>query len=223
VEEIMTKCITLITSVFLLTALQASALGQGAPPPPAKKQDPLRLLQDALAKLEKLEAGLTGKKKMGRKQLDRLGLDVKEVRLQIREFLMDVEDKKTLVPASKCCPCETVETDTGGEEAGDGQLPEEVEVLPMADEQFEELLASLKYQGFADDRLAVLSAAVKESHMTVAQTRKLLTQFSFPDDKLSALRLLKPVIVDSENVFQLYGSFVHSSDKEEARKILEAE
>lgn len=204
-------------------ALSAAAFAQGVPRHPAKKRVPMPLLKDAMAKLDKIEARLGKAKKMNAKQLKRLKLEVKEVRLQVREFLVDVEDRKVLLPAYECCPCAVVDgTDPGGENPDGGEAVEQVEVTPMAAERFEQLLGSLADQGFADDRLAVLATAVEQNYFTVAQAIDLLKQFSFPDDKLSALKLLKPILVDYDNVYQLYGSFVHSSDKEEAKKILEA-
>jgi len=92
---------------------------------------------------------------------------------------------------------------------------------PMTPEQFAALIAALGEQGFADDKLTVLSEASKRAHFTVAQTRELLSQFSFPDDKLAALQFLKKRISDVDNLYQLYGAFVHSSDKAEAKRILE--
>jgi hypothetical protein len=67
-----------------------------------------------------------------------------------------------------------------------------------------------------------LQTAAKNSWFTVDQVKSLLKAFSFPDDKISALRMVAKALVDPENSFLLYGSFVHSSDKEEAKKILEA-
>ncbi len=114
----------------------------------------------------------------------------------------------------------------GGHEVVEGhpieEIPEEAIVEPLSGQSFDALLVALKEQGFADDKLSVLQTAAKNSWFTVDQVKGLLKMFSFPDDKISALRMVSKTIVDPENSFLLYGSFVHSSDKEEAKKILEA-
>jgi len=224
-------------SLVTLVAFASLCAGQGRGPKrphPAKKRVPINLLKDSLKKLEKMEERLGARKKMNRKQIASLKVDVKEVKLQIREFLMDIENRKAMLPAYECCPCNgkngkveiSVNVNSGEEGKptpvdNPNDKPEEV-FEPMTDTQFSHLVAALKEQSFADDKLTVLSEAAKVSYFQVAQVRALLKQLSFPDDKLQALRVLNPRIADRENTYQIYGSFVHSSDKDEAKKILEA-
>jgi hypothetical protein len=226
-----------ILSAALLFVLALPAAAQGRKPHkahPARKRVPINLLKDSLKKLEKMEERVASRKKMNRKQLDTLKVDIKEVKLQIREFLMDIENRKAALPAYECCPCQgdkgTLEINVniqGGDPTGTNPVetppePTTERFDPMTDTQFTHLLSALREQSFADDKLTVLAEAAKAAHFSVGQIKGILKQLSFPDDKLEALRLLEPRIADRENIYQVYGSFVHSSDKDEAKKILEA-
>lgn len=224
-------------SVAMLFAFASLAAAQGRKPHkthPAKKRVPISLLKDSLSKLEKMEERVGSRKKMTRKQLNALKVDIKEVKHQIREFLMDIENRKAMLPAYECCPCQgnkgklEINVNVQGTEPGNivpvGTPPEPPaeKFDPLTETQFSHLVSALKEQSFADDKLTVLSEAAKASHFSVGQLKGILKQLSFPDDKLQALRLLEPRIADRENIYQIYGSFVHSSDKDEAKKILEA-
>lgn len=227
---------TCILALSLSLAIPALAQGRGTPKGhPAKKRLPLNALKKSLHKLEVLEAKLAKQNKMGKKGLTAATLEVKEIKLQIREFLMDVENRKHHLPAYECCPCDVKAQPTEGKlevtvniQGNPGQPlppdhplpPTEFIGDPIADGDFGGLLMALKEQGFADDKLTVLQDAANHAFFTVAQVKTMLKLFSFPDDKLSALRTVKSHIVDPQNNYQLYGSFVHSSDKDEAKQIL---
>jgi hypothetical protein len=47
-----------------------------------------------------------------------------------------------------------------------------------------------------------------------------IRRLSFSSDKLRALELLAPRMVDRQNAFKIYDAFTFSSDKEKARAIL---
>ena len=220
-----------VVPVFMFAASAALAQGR-APSHPAKKRIPFNLLKDAIQKLDKAEALLAGKK-VSKKKARGIAMEIKEARLQIKEFLVDVESRKQMLPAYECCPCRgklaakagTEGEKDGAEQPGDGdgaaEEPKQEVGTAMPEPRFAALLQSLGEQGFADDKLTVLTSAVKDNYFTVNEVRRLLVVFSFPDDKLAALRLLKDRITDPDNAFKIYSSFIHSSDKDEARKILE--
>jgi hypothetical protein len=213
----------------LLFSVSVSAQGR-KPEPTAKKRIPFNLLKEAQARVERAEEKLAQGKKLSSKDRDAVLLELKEARLQIKEFLLDVENRKEMLPAYDCCPCAGVRKE-GREEDRDGKtepgpevpLPPAPEVKPMEDARFAKLMEAVGSEGFSDDKLKVLSSGAKDQAFSVAQVKGLLAQLSFPDDKLAALRILKGKIVDKENVFEIYGAFVHSSDKDEAKKILEAQ
>ncbi len=214
--------------VFAASAVYAQGR---VPAHPAKKRIPFNLLKDAIQKLDKAESKLTGKKKLNRKKAKTVAMEIKEARLQIKEFLIDVESRKQMLPAYECCPCKGKKGEGGkkgeedGKEGAEGtegaEEPKQEMGTAMPEPQFAALLQSLGEQGFADDKLSVLTTAAAENYFTVNEVRRLLVVFSFPDDKLAALKLVKGRITDPDNGFKIYSSFIHSSDKDKARKILE--
>jgi len=222
----------LVVMVMAVLSPAWSVAQDRSPRPPEKKRIPFNLLKDAADRMEAIEAIAKKGKKASARELEEAALGLREARLQIKEFLIDTESRKEMLPAYDCCPCKggrpgeenvvtiKVETVPGTETQPTPPTPV---LKPMDEARYSKLLGALNEQGFADDKLSVLSTAAKDQTFTVVQVKGILAQFSFPDDKLSALRMMKGRIVDKENVFQLYGAFVHSSDKDEAKKILEGE
>jgi len=66
----------------------------------------------------------------------------------------------------------------------------------------------------------VLRDGARDDNFLVSQTKALLEQFSFSNDKLEAVRILWPRVLDRNNSFLLYEAFPFSSDKEKLRKII---
>ena len=94
---------------------------------------------------------------------------------------------------------------------------------PMGREEFDHALAELQSHGFASERMEVLSRLSRLGWFAVDQARRLLEAFPFGKDRLEALELLAPRLVDPENHFRLYEAFTFESDKKQARRILSAQ
>jgi len=214
--------------------MAAPALAQRADHTKLPPQLPLPLLKQADENLQKAEEMVKADPRMGKKERKRLLREIEDARSNVQEFLEQAADQKGMLPAWDCCPCRekrdgkdgkvevtvNIQGVPGPQPVDPMPVEQVVEVFPMTQQQLDALVAAMGEQSFSDDKLAVVTEAMKEAYVTVAQVRKLLDQLSFPDDKLQALRLLKGRITDPENKFQLYGAFVHSSDKDEAKKIL---
>lgn len=91
---------------------------------------------------------------------------------------------------------------------------------PLSDRDFRILMGALARESFANDKLRVLEQSASTSYFLVAHVQQILADFSFPADRLKAVRILRPRIVDTNNFVQLYGSFEFPRDKEELRRIL---
>lgn len=94
---------------------------------------------------------------------------------------------------------------------------------PMARDDFEAALASVESHGFAGERLDVVAELAQRNWFVVEQARRVIESFSFGKDRLQALELLAPRIVDPQNNFRLYEAFTFESDKTQARRILSAQ
>ena len=100
--------------------------------------------------------------------------------------------------------------------------PPQPTVQPITEAMLRSLVAAIRNEPFADDQLTVLEEAVPTQYFLVAQAQDLLRIFRFSNDRLKAIRLLRPRLLDLENSFKLYESFEHSADKDELKRILAA-
>lgn len=93
-------------------------------------------------------------------------------------------------------------------------------VQPITEAMLRSLVSAIRNEPFADDQLEVLEQAASSQYFLVSQVQQLLRLFSFSKDRLRAMRLLRPRLLDTENGFKLYESFEYSSDKDELKRIL---
>jgi hypothetical protein len=92
--------------------------------------------------------------------------------------------------------------------------------MPGAD--FAALKQAISEEGFGDDKLGVLSTAVSNGNtgFTCEQVGELIDLYSFGDEKLNALKLVKNHIVDRNNSFKLLGKFTFDDEKKKAQAML---
>lgn len=90
----------------------------------------------------------------------------------------------------------------------------------MSSAAFQNFLSSLKNESFADDKLRVVKITSNKSFFSVGQIKTVVEQFSFDEDRIEAVSLLYPKVVDEENAHLILDSFTFSSDKEEIEKII---
>jgi hypothetical protein len=93
-------------------------------------------------------------------------------------------------------------------------------VQPITEAQLQQLSKAIGRESFGDGKLRVLGAAAGQQYFLVPQVLKLLKVFTFAEDRLNAMRVLWPRVLDRENAYQLYGAFTFPSEKEEVRKII---
>lgn len=189
-----------------------------------------QFLTDALDKMVKVEETLKNSSKINRKQQRSAQEEIALARLQIMDFLREL-DRYAAGSSGAGAPCKCPgEAAVAGEKAeGEGEAAAKVEeggaekpvLAPMSQADFSTLLMTLKEQAFTDDKLKVVETASASNNFTAGQAVAVLEQITFPDSKLATLRFLAGKIVDSENLFIIYKSFVHTTDKEAAKKILE--
>ncbi len=90
----------------------------------------------------------------------------------------------------------------------------------MSDSNFRTLLQNIQDEAFADDQLSVLKMAVNRSYFTIEQTIQVVNIFSFAEDKVEAVRLMAPKIIDLENAHNLLNAFTFSDDKKAVQSII---
>jgi hypothetical protein len=101
--------------------------------------------------------------------------------------------------------------------------PPQPAVQPITEAMLRSLVLAVRNEPFAEDQLDVLAQAAPTQYFLVNQTQQLLRVFTFSKDRLKAMRLLRPRLLDMENSYKLYESFEFSNDKEELKRILAAQ
>ncbi len=99
--------------------------------------------------------------------------------------------------------------------------PPQQQVQPISDAMLRSMISSIQNEPFPGDKMMVLEEATPTQYFLVSQVQQLLPLFSFPADRLKAMRLLRPRLLDLDNGYQLYSSFEFSKDKEELKRILQ--
>jgi len=129
---------------------------------------------------------------------------------------------RTTVPGRmSVCGC----TNDGGRWQG-GSVPEYSQsqgagVRPMFDGRFEELLQVVRAEAFGQGKLRILEGAARDNYFVIAQVRRVIETFSFPSDKMRALEIMAPRVLDRQNAFSLYSAFDFEMEKEQARVIFD--
>ncbi|GMT99723.1 hypothetical protein KH5H1_38430 [Corallococcus caeni] len=94
-------------------------------------------------------------------------------------------------------------------------------VRPIADAQFRGITQAMLREAFPREKLRILSQVAPNENFLVTHIMSMLGQFSFSNDKLEVVRLMRPTLLDPQNGYQLYQAFPFSSDKEKLQEILE--
>lgn len=79
--------------------------------------------------------------------------------------------------------------------------------------QLAALSESLRQASFRNDKMRVLRLAAPQHYFTSDQVRQLVEHFSFSSDKVEAIAMLHPRLVDPENTHTLFGLLPHASDR----------
>ena len=92
--------------------------------------------------------------------------------------------------------------------------------LIMGEKDFQFLYKTIKRKSFEKDRLELLSVGVLDNYFSCRQCAKILSIYSFDDDKLKVLDIMSGHIVDMENVNKILKSFKFDSNRRKAADIL---
>ena len=90
----------------------------------------------------------------------------------------------------------------------------------MRDKDFSMMYKIVKKASFNDNRIDIIRVAAIGSYFSSRQCAELLSLISFNDDKLKALEVMAPRIVDDKDVDRILKQFSFNRDKDKAMKIL---
>jgi hypothetical protein len=91
----------------------------------------------------------------------------------------------------------------------------------MPAERFDALLLAMQAEAFPRGQLGVLESAARDNRFAVEQLRRILAGFSFPSDRVRAVEIVAPRLVDRGNRFLLDGAFEFEMEKTQVRAIFE--
>lgn len=86
----------------------------------------------------------------------------------------------------------------------------------MSESEFIEFYNSLK-RGFSSDRLK----KIREISLTSAQCKALVDIFSFTSEKIEAIKVMYPQVVDKRNYYMVIDKLTFSSEKDQVRSYIE--
>ncbi|WP_158616775.1 DUF4476 domain-containing protein [Corallococcus sp. CA054B] len=95
-------------------------------------------------------------------------------------------------------------------------------VRPITDQQFRNITAAMVRESFPREKLRILSQVAPNENFLVTHILSVLGQFSFSNDKLEVVRLMRPTLLDPQNGYQLYQAFPFSNDKQQLQAILDS-
>ena len=91
----------------------------------------------------------------------------------------------------------------------------------MRDNDFEMMVGIVKKASFEDKKIDVIRVACIGSYFSSKQCAKLLSLLSFDDNKIKALEVIAPRLVDMNNADDIVKKLSFSSSKDKAVSILQ--
>ncbi len=91
---------------------------------------------------------------------------------------------------------------------------------PMSEERFASLLGQLDAESFSDDKLDILHTSFKDNYFSVSQVSLIMDRFDMDDNKVQAVAILYPHIVDRENCFKLLTKVTFGDSKDRLKEII---
>lgn len=97
---------------------------------------------------------------------------------------------------------------------------EPVITCTVDDDRFKQMLTKIDNESFADSQMSVVKILSKDNCFSTEQVKRIMAEFSFPENKLDVAKLLYPTCTDRENYYLLKGSFSFSSYEKEFEDLL---
>ncbi len=90
----------------------------------------------------------------------------------------------------------------------------------MRDDDFSMMYKIVKETSFDKNKINIIRVACISSSFSSKQCARLLALLSFDDNKLEALKVIAPSLVEADSYNKILSQFSFSSNKEKAAKIL---
>lgn len=90
----------------------------------------------------------------------------------------------------------------------------------MNEQDFQAFYNKVKSKTFKDDQLELLQNGLGNKRLSCKQCIRMMSIYTFDDDKLEVLKIVAPNIVDRENYDEIINALDFISSEEKARRIL---
>lgn len=94
-------------------------------------------------------------------------------------------------------------------------------ITPMGESAFMKLLSQLKEEPFTENRLKLLDLTAKDNYFTVDQIGSVMDVFGMEEDKVKAVEILYPKVVDKINRANLLSKVQFTISKNKLKAIIE--
>lgn len=91
---------------------------------------------------------------------------------------------------------------------------------PMSDNRFKEFYNQVKSSIFKSEQMKLIHTGVKDRRFTCKQCARMMSLFTFDDDKFKVIKIFAPYLTDKENYDIITDNFLLSSDRKKALKAL---
>jgi F5/8 type C domain/Domain of unknown function (DUF4476) len=150
------------------------------------------------------------------------GAEARYVRLQLRErnnlHLDEVEVYGHMIGERALPPPEAPPAVYRPPPPPQYQAPQQVGQA-VSDDDYNAILAAVANEAFPTDKQRVMSEAVKGRWFNIDQLCRLIDQEGFGFDKVGAIRIFAPHVVDRNNAFKLQAKLTFESEKSEVGNI----
>jgi hypothetical protein len=93
--------------------------------------------------------------------------------------------------------------------------------MAIAQERFTNLMRAISNESFPAQKLSVLKTAAGREFFTCDQVAQLVDLYDFPHDKVEAVRMTRPHILDPENGYNLSAHFDFPADKQSVQQLFQ--
>jgi len=90
----------------------------------------------------------------------------------------------------------------------------------MSPYKFNAFLSQLDSESFSEDKLNLLKVVASNNYFTVEQLSAIMDRFPMDEDKIKAVEILYPRVIDPENSYLLLNKVTFSKSKERLRRII---
>jgi hypothetical protein len=199
---------TTLLVLLALTSLSVTAVAARRPPPrmpaPIALHERLSAIERDVLAIEDLILHLSGEAKTVvdvQRRLDRTLAELRDLRIDVQKAPPPVVLMPRVVPVPV----------------------RPAVVLPIPDAELDAVLASAKKQSFDREIMRVLDMGLVGKPVSVSQVKRVIALFTFSREQLEIVEKMNNTITDPENRFQLFESFVFSSDQAALEKVLNRE